>query len=55
MAALSAAEAAVYDRQLRVWGIEVQKRCAVVACCYYGAVDQSAGLGNELTASCATD
>ena len=27
MAELSEAEAAVYDRQLRVWGIEVQKRC----------------------------
>lgn len=29
MVELSAAEAAVYDRQLRVWGIEVQKRCEV--------------------------
>ena len=27
MAELSEIEAAVYDRQLRVWGIEVQKRC----------------------------
>lgn len=26
MAELSEVEAAVYDRQLRVWGIEVQKR-----------------------------
>ena len=38
MVELSAAEAAVYDRQLRVWGIEVQKRCAVVAVCCCGAV-----------------
>ena len=27
MAELTDAEAAVYDRQLRVWGVEVQKRC----------------------------
>ena len=27
MAELSEVEADVYDRQLRVWGIEVQKRC----------------------------
>lgn len=26
MAELTDAEAAVYDRQLRVWGVEVQKR-----------------------------
>lgn len=26
MGELSAAEAAIYDRQLRVWGVEVQKR-----------------------------
>ena len=25
---LTKQEAAVYDRQLRVWGVEVQKRCA---------------------------
>ena len=33
MAELSEAQAAVYDRQLRVWGIEVQKRCARSCCC----------------------
>ncbi len=33
MAEHSEAEAAVYDRQLRVWGIEVQKRC--VGPCQY--------------------
>lgn len=26
--ALTKAEAAVYDRQLRVWGVEAQQRCA---------------------------
>lgn len=31
MAELSEAEAAVYDRQIRVWGIEVQKRCVGIA------------------------
>lgn len=28
MAALTDAEAAVYDRQIRVWGVETQKRCS---------------------------
>ena len=28
MGGLSEAEAAVYDRQLRVWGVETQKKCA---------------------------
>ncbi len=27
MAALSKAEAAVYDRQIRVWGVDTQQRC----------------------------
>ena len=30
MPELSAKEAEVYDRQLRVWGVETQKRCAGV-------------------------
>ena len=40
MVELSAAEAAVYDRQLRVWGIEVQKRCGVSACSVVGLDQQ---------------
>ena len=31
MAALTDAEAAVYDRQIRVWGVETQKRCSAHA------------------------
>lgn len=31
-APLSEAHAAVYDRQLRVWGLEVQKRCGWLGC-----------------------
>ena len=31
---LTEAAAKVYDRQLRVWGVEVQKRCGPVLCCF---------------------
>lgn len=30
MTQLTEAEAAVYDRQLRVWGVETQKRCGAL-------------------------
>ncbi len=33
MAALTDAEAAVYDRQIRVWGVETQKRCCSRSLC----------------------
>ena len=33
MAALTDAEAAVYDRQIRVWGVETQKRCSARKLC----------------------
>ncbi|KAL3160468.1 hypothetical protein ABBQ32_010785 [Trebouxia sp. C0010 RCD-2024] len=44
MAELSAAEAAVYDRQLRVWGIEVQKRLNAAKVLIAGCT----GLGAEV-------
>ena len=32
MALLTEDEAAVYDRQLRVWGVETQRKCAAIRC-----------------------
>ena len=39
--ALTEDEAAVYDRQLRVWGVETQRKCVLRVCCAASALTRT--------------